>query len=438
MAHHHSNALSRDSSNEHSINDRLGLKLFLSFFWRNPKLMTIALILLVITSFLVLLPAILIGRSLEILLTEGYTRQFLILASSIVLVAILNYLVSTLSNYYYAITAFALERDVRQEFFDSLVDSSMTFHDRNNSSQLLSLGLNEVHFMSGGAMMVRFLIQSFISIVFVLVYFDRLFPSRAITVAVIIGFILYFILVFTHAAKIGPIRTELSNSLAALTEQSQEIFRGIQVVRSFNYSQREIERFEHITKVNAKLSEKEGRARAFYVPGLILILITASVFTYSLTLVQDGLMSIGTLIEVIGLLLTLQLLNFSIPSVILSVRAGLINADRIANKMMSAKKLQLVEHKGNEKSNQVINNTINEIKFDDVTFAYPGYSKAVLRHLNFTITAGENVVLIGGPGSGKSSLLKLLLGLYPNQHGSISINGEDIKTISESVIRKNI
>jgi len=434
MSNHNTNSIQRSPTNRNQTNS--GVRLFLSFFWRNPKSIAVALVLLLVNTILVLLPAILIARSLEILLTEGYGRSFIIMAAIIIVVAILSYITSAISSYSFMTTTFALERDVRQEFFDSLVDSSLTFHDQNNSSRLLSLGMNEVHFMSGGAMMLRIIIQSMISTIIVIWYFDKFFESFII-LSMAISFVFYFYAVFSYAKKVGPIRTERSNLIASLTEQSQEIFRGIQVVKSHSSHSREIERFRKTNAVNAKLSEREGQLRAFYLPGLILIAIMASIFMLSLSLVQNGTMRITQLVEVMGLLLTIQVLNFTIPSVSLTIRGALINAARISTKIESAKKMSS-STKQTEAPNQSFDHPIREIKFNDVSFAYPGYSKVAVKRLDFTINSGERIVLLGGPGSGKSSLLKLILGLYDAQEGSISFDGTDIREIDEYSLRKNV
>jgi len=411
-----------------------GTKLFYSFFWRNPKLTFIALSLLVLNSIIILIPAVLIGRSLAILLTEGYTTNFIQMASLIPLTAIIAYGTATFSNYYFMITAFAMECDIRTEFFDAMIESSMTFHDKNNSSKLLSLGLNEVHFMSGGAIMVSYILQSLITAVIVLFYFNTLFATN-ILIYLVLGFVIYFFATYRYAGKVTPIRTARSDALAVLTEQSQEIFRGIQIVRSFSAEKREIDRYKAISQENAKYSEQEGKLRAFYLPQLVLIIITLSVFSFSLLQVQAGILSISQLVEITGLLLTLQFLNFTIPSVILAIRGALVNADRIQNKIYEANDLTDYSNQIKLIGSQKVDK-ITEIEFRDVTFAYPGSTQASLKQLSFTIQAGEKIVLLGGPGSGKSSLLKLLLRFYQPQYGEILINGENLADFHQSEIRK--
>lgn len=411
-----------------------GLKLFLSFFWRNPGLMTIAIIFLIVNTFLTLIPAVLIARALDILLNQGYGSEFLKIASLMLVVALANYIATLLSSYSFTITAFAMERDVRKEFFDAVVDSSLAFHDKNNSSNLLSLGLNEAHIMSAGAMMLRTILQSAISMIIVLFYFNSIYRP-VLTISVTIGFLLYFIMSFQYAEKIVPVRRDRSVSLAELTEESQEIFRGIQVVKSFSSQKRELDRFKGTSAKNATMTRKEGQFRAFYLPALLLIIITIAVFGYSLALVRDNTLSIQVLIEAVGLLLTIQLLNLQLPTILLGVRGSLINAERIADKITVAKEMKKQESR---KNNSLESKPISKIHFDDVTFAYPSTFKAVIKQITLTVRAGEKIVLLGGPGSGKSSLMKLILGLYTPQHGHIYVNDKDLRDLDELELRQNI
>ncbi len=82
---------------------RSGTHLFISFFWKNPVLLTGAIFLIIINSILTLLPAFIIGESLDILESDGYGSRFITFASIILIVAILNYVVSFTSNYVFGI-----------------------------------------------------------------------------------------------------------------------------------------------------------------------------------------------------------------------------------------------------------------------------------------------------------------------------------------------
>ncbi|OLS29247.1 MAG: hypothetical protein HeimC2_00940 [Candidatus Heimdallarchaeota archaeon LC_2] len=222
-----------------------GTHLFLSFFWRKPKLITGILFLILVNSLVTLLPAIFIGRSLGIFEDEGYSSAFRQTALVILFAAFANYILSFTSNYALGVSSFKYERDIRQEYFDVIQGHSLKFHNVNNSSKLLSLGMNEIALIRHAYMPgLRMIIQAIFSVVLTLIFMERLIRIELV-IFTLFGFIIYFILAYQYARKIEPIRNELSESLGDMTEKSQEIFRGIDVVRSFNSQKREILR--HIT-----------------------------------------------------------------------------------------------------------------------------------------------------------------------------------------------
>ncbi|MHA2169353.1 MAG: ABC transporter ATP-binding protein [Candidatus Kariarchaeaceae archaeon] len=412
---------------------RSGTHLFMSFFWKNPILLTGAIFLIIVNSILTLLPAFIIGESLDILESDGYGSKFITFASIILVVAILNYIVSFTSNYVFAITSIAYERDIRQEYFDVIQDHSLTFHNENNSSKLLSLGMNEIQLIQHAIMpALRMILQSLFSIILLLLFMSQLIELNLVLIT-LGGFIFYFIMAYQYAKRIGPIRIRLSESIGDLTEQSQEIFRGIDVVRSLSAQKREIKRFNHSSTQYANLAKTESRIAAFYYPGLILLLLTAVIFSFTLFDVRDGSLSVGEMIEVIGMLLTLQFLNFTMPMSLLNIRAALTNSNRLWEKM------NWVDEQG--QTGEAINGDINwksEIKFENVSFSYGEKFGTSLTNLNVNIPANSKVALIGGPGSGKSTFLKLLLQLYHPQEGKITIDAKDFAGIPDQVIRNHV
>lgn len=79
-----------------------------------------------------------------------------------------------------------------------------------------------------------------------------------------------------------------------------------------------------------------------------------------------------------------------------------------------------------------------EIEFRDVQFTYPGHTEPALRGVSFHIKPGEHVVVIGRVGSGKTTLQKLMLGLYPPGEGTVRIDGVDLRQLDPADVRRNI
>ncbi len=410
-----------------------GTHLFLSFFTRTPVIIIGVLFLILINSMASLLPAIFIGRSLGILESDGWGTAFIQSSMVILIVAILNYILSVSSNYVLGITSFKYERDIRQEYFDVIQNHSLRFHNENNSSKLLSIGMNEIQLIRHAIMPgMRMLLQGLFSVVLTLFIISQIILIEYV-ILIFFGFILYFILAYSYAQKIGPIRNQISESLGDMTEKSQEIFRGIDVVRSFNAQSEEIDKFAESSLAYRDLSKREGRLAAFYYPGLVLLLLTATVFAISLNEVRSGNIEFDEMIIVVGLLITLQFLNFQMPFALLELRAALVNSNRLWEKMnWEDSQEKLVE----ETDTQVDWN--GEIRFDNVSFAYGEDFRKSVKNANFVIPAKSKVALIGGPGSGKSTIFRLLLQLYQPQSGSISIGGVDLLEINNREIRDHI
>ncbi|MFX0015002.1 MAG: ABC transporter ATP-binding protein [Promethearchaeota archaeon] len=404
---------------------------YLSFFWRSPGLVLLSLVISLISVFLTLFPSILLGQAFSILQSEGFSQTFLLVCLAIIVTAIISFGITFIANYSWTVAAFRYERDIRQEFFDIIQEHSMTFHDEIDSSSLLSMAMNEISQMRMGVNpSMRMLSSSFLSMIFITSIFLVFNPTYFLIA--IIGFPLYLLLVIRYSKVIGPIREELASRLAIVTRDSQEIFRGIEVVRSFNRENHENKRFATTSNNYADIVTTEGRLSAFFWPALVLIALTALIFGLGLINLADNPASIDTFTSSVSMLLSLQFLNFMLPMAILNIRAGKANADRIWSKMTWQDPVPDTAQEG------VVPGWSGDIVFDEVSFSYGSSSKLALKNINITIPSGSRVAVIGGPGSGKSTFLKLLLRLYDPTEGQIKINGTPLTEIPAKEIRKGV
>ncbi len=404
---------------------------YLSFLWRSPGLVLLSLGISLISVFLTLFPSILLGQAFSILQSEGFSQTFLLICLGIIVTALLSFGITFVANYSWTIAAFRYERDIRQEFFDIIQEHSMTFHDEIDSSSLLSMAMNEISQMRMGVNpSMRMLSSSFLSMIFITIIFLAFDPIYFLIA--LFGFPLYLFLVVRYAAVIGPIREELASRLAVVTRDSQEIFRGIEVVRSFNKEDQENKRFALGSANYADIVTTEGRLSAFFWPALVLIALTAIIFGLGLINLADNPTTIDTFTSSVSMLLSLQFLNFMLPMAILNIRAGKANADRIWSKMTWQDPVPDTAQEG------VIPDWGGEIVFEDVSFSYRSSSKPALKNINLTIPSGSRIAVIGGPGSGKSTFLKLLLRLYDPTDGQIKINGTPLTEIPAAEIRQGV
>jgi ATP-binding cassette subfamily B protein len=405
---------------------------FFSFFWRSPGLVFLSLGVSLISTFLSLLPSLLLGVAFSILENTGFSDDFVITSLMIIGAAVLSFVFTFITNYSWTIAAFRFERDARQEFFDSVQAHSMTFHDEIDSSSLLSMAMQEISQMRMGINpSMRMATSSLLGITFILVIFAG--TNQIYFWVGFFGFLIYFILVYRFASVIGPIREELANDLAVVTRDSQEIFRGIEVVRSFNQEIKENRRFTLGSKKYADIVKKEGRLSAFFWPATVLLAITGIIFGLGLLRLAEDPSYIGTFTSSISLLLSLQFINFMLPMAILNIRAGKTNADRIW------KKMTWIDPVPDEADESIRADWNTDIVFENISFKYGvNGTKYALKDINVTIPQGSRVAVIGGPGSGKSTFLKLLLRLYDPTEGQILLGNTPMHDISAREIRNGV
>ena len=417
----------------------------IGWFWsglvRYPGLMISSWFIMVINSFVAILPGILLGLGIDILDTNGFGMQFIWIIIAIIGAALITWGTSFLSSYFWGLASYRFDRDLRQEFFDVVQEHSMAFHDEHDSGVLLSMAMNEINQMRFAFNpSLRHLVNSSLSIILTTSYFFIRITIGSeiigvgnwqIGLGISLGFILYFILAWQYSAKIGPVRRELATELGNVSSATQEAFRGLEVVRSFDNEDTEYEKFYEKSSRLAEKTKQEGYLASFYWPALIMIIATAVSFGLGLWWVSQGTMTYGQLTSMLTLLLQLVMLNFMIPQRLLSLQAGIINAKRIWNVMTFDD--PLVEPKVSAEADWS-----KDLSFNDVSFKYPGSERLVLENISFKVPPGSRVALIGGPGSGKSTVLKLLLRLYDPNSGSISLNGCSLNDMQTFDVRKDV
>ena len=360
-----------------------------------------------------------------------FSADFISILNWMIIYVVITFVGLGTSIYIWADTSFRVQRDMRQEFYEVTQEHSMAFYDVNDSGVILSMGMNEINqIRMAFHPSFRNLLNSFFIIIVTTVLIWQYDWILGVTIAS--AFVVYFIIAWIYAARVGPIRKKLATDLADLSAISQEMFRGIDVVRSFDNHEKEILKFNNKSNEYAVDMKREGYLSAFYWPSLITIAVAAAAFGYGLYSVIIGRYpNIGIMISVLGLLLNLNRQHFMIPSHLIFLQAGIQNAKRLWNVMDFADPLsQPVEPVEAEWDNAV--------KFNNVNFAYPGTEKIVLKDVSFNIPSGARVALIGGPGSGKSTILKLLLRLYDPSEGSIEIDGATVDSMHTRYVRFNV
>ena len=401
---------------------------------KHPFLTLGALILTVVASLFTALPFIILGQAIDVLRLEGFSPLFVSQTLLIVIVGLMYLVMNFTAGASWAAVITGWERDARQELFESLQDHSMAFHDQVDSKKILSISMQDINWirisLNPG---LRMIIGSFSAYGITAIVLWSI--SQILGIIMIAGFPIYLYFALRYAKIVDPVRRQRAVSMENLTSVSQEVFRGIEVVRAFGAEEREKQKFNRTSLNYANSVEQEGRLSAFFFPQLILILITTGTFLYGSTLLVAGSISVGDLIQILSLLIAIDAQNFMLPRSLLLLRGGFVNAQRILDLLNWQD--PLIESESTETQLDLT----GDIVFENVSFHYPnsnGNGSYALSNLNFRIPGGSNVALIGGPGGGKSSILKLLLRLYDPTEGAIKIGDIDLRKVPSASVRKAV
>jgi ABC-type multidrug transport system fused ATPase/permease subunit len=425
----------------------------LSGMTRNKTVAGVGLLLTMVSTLLTVFPSVFIGQAVdEINTAHALTAQFMIYVWLIVIFALVYMGLFFVGGWAWATLTLRWERDARQDFFEALQVNSMTFHDEFDSNRLLSVAMNDiqwVRFSLNPAMRnIASGLASFAITAFILVQMDWsqglsnmlsiqlggiTLPIYGFSMIMLIGFPIYLVFSYRYANAIEPVRRNRSENMEALTSTTQGVFQGIEVVRAFDAEDFETHKFHNVSKVQENLTAKEGKLSAFYLPALILAGMTTLAFGYAGYAVINRFLSVGQMIAILGLLTALQGLNFQLPMMLLVLRGGYVNAQRIVDFLNW-------EDPMSEPIDEVLDvDWTSDVVFDNVSFKY-GREKSenphfALKDLSITIPRGSRIALIGGPGAGKSTFLKLLLRLYDPTEGEIRVGGVNLRNVSTKSVR---
>lgn len=212
----------------------------------------------------------------------------------------------------------------------------------------------------------------------------------------------------------------------------QENLSGVRVVRAFGQQEREVEKFDRVNNDLRKKNLRLNELLAIYWGGGDAISMTQTLLTLVVCIIYacNGWITVGTLIVFTS---TLGMLLFPIRQL------GRTLSDA-GKAMVSMKRVQAIlnEEAEPDEPNALKPDLHGDIVFDHVSFAYPDDNVPVLRDVSFTIPAGKTAAVLGGTGSGKSTMMYLLQRLYTPTSGKITIGGVDIQQIDRKYLRAHV
>ncbi len=335
------------------------------------------------------------------------------------------------SSFFNEVIAHRITTDMTYDLFETLQDRSLTYHDGKDVGEIMSRATNDTRAVNYGLSPgVRMLFGSITvwGVGFYVVYgVEPLFAY-----AMLVIFIVYLALTISYAKKVAPLSKLSLETLVDVSSIASDSFNGIRDLKAYVSLSRMKRNFAKATATQTRVKEKEGEVGAWFYPDIILRLFILLLIGYATTLLTSGALGIDRFV----LLLTTTAMVVAMGEELNWVSFILIQsltATRRLHEFMNDKDPHYIMD-GDVK----FEGMSARIEFADVSFRYPGTEVDVLMDLSFTIEDSETLAIIGSPGSGKSTLTKLIQRLYTPTSGEIRLDGIPLSKFENSSLRRNI
>lgn len=343
--------------------------------------------------------------------------------------------------------SFKASEKLRDEYFKKLQKLPSDFYDRSQIGDLMSLATNDVEavrFALGPGILV------FADAVFFLLFIPPamfwLSPKLALVSLapmVMVPFIIMYVEKLIHD-RFDKVQAQFSK----LSAFSQENLEGIRIIKAFVREWTQITRFSSIGREFVKLNLKLAKVQSIFEPLFMLALALGlvSLFLFAGKDVMAGIVGLGTFVAFTRYLdqLVWPMMAFGLS--VTYYERGKTSLARILKVLNQREEPLVVSHSIVEEYSQRIEEGKNAqeghsdvlIEACNLTFYYPGQSHPALKNVSFRIEKGKRTALVGTIGSGKSTIVRLLLGLYEVPPGMLFWNGVDVTSISLEKRREKI
>lgn len=345
---------------------------------------------------------------------------------------------SITAQFFAAKAAVGVSTKLRQALFDHIEDLSFTDIDKAGTSTMITRMTSDVNQVQSGInMTLRLFLRSPI------IVFGAMIMAFTIDVKCALIFVvaipLLSIVVFGIILSTIPMYKKVQSRLDQVLGITRENLTGVRVIRAFHQEAKEEERFRENNEALSAMQIFVGKISACMNPVTYIIVngaIIALIYTGAVQ-VNIGNLSQGEVVAIINYMNQILVELVKLANLIVTMTKALACADRVASVFEIGADAAYMGAQ-NQKLADKVDKSAPFLDFKHVSLTYQGAGAPTLQDMNFTVNRGDTVGIIGGTGSGKTSLVNLIPGFYPATEGEILLEGRDIKTMSDEELRGRI
>lgn len=366
-------------------------------------------------------------------IVNGDTSYIIEIGGFMLLVAGISGIFTIIASLLSSKAATAFGKDLRRVLFTKAEEFSLHEFDKVGTSSMITRTTNDITQVQQVTIMImRFMVTAPIMAIGGIVMAMSKDKKLTLVLAVAIPFLI--LVIFIVARKAIPMFKLMQKKIDKINLVLRENLTGIRVIRAFNRIDDEKKRFEEASYDFTSTAIKVNKMMAFVMPVMMFVMSATSVaiIWFGGIRIDNGNMQVGDMMAFIQYAMQIMFSFIMLAMMFVMIPRAEASAERI-NEVLNMQP---------EISNPIKPLTAEDkrgyIEFKDVTFSYPGAEEPAIRNISFSVRPGETTAIIGGTGSGKSTLINLIPRFYDVKSGSILVNGVDIRDMSQQDLRRKI
>lgn len=380
-----------------------------------------------------LLVPIVIARIIDVGIAgndKGFILQNFFL---LILMAAAGLTVSITAQYFAAKASTGFACQLRQAVFNHIQNFSYTELDSLGTDTLITRLTDDINQVQNGVNMgLRLLLRSPFIVLgsMVMAFTINLRCALIFAAAIPVLFLVVFVIMYKSIPLFGKVQSRLDR----VTGLTRESLTGVRVIRAFCREKEAVEEFDKNSLALTRLNELVGRLSALLNPATYVLINLATVFLISTAGIQVNIggMQQGEVVALYNYMAQMIIELIKLASLIITLNKAAACARRVADILKIPSTMRFLDESVEASpSNQAI-------AFQNVTFSYADTKAPSLSHISFSVNKGQTVGIIGGTGSGKTTLVNLIARFYDTTTGTIFLNGQDICNYSLSDLRDKI
>jgi ATP-binding cassette subfamily B multidrug efflux pump len=322
-----------------------------------------------------------------------------------------------------------IEFDLKNEIYNHYQKLDLAFFKRNATGDLMnriSEDVSQVRMYLGPGIM--YTINLIVLVAMIVTQMVKISPS--LTFYVLLPLPLLSFLIYWVSSKMNLMSTKVQQEQSRMSTIAQETFAGIRVIKAYNRDQEVLEKFESSANEYKTRSMRLVLINALFMPTIIFLIGLSTLVAIYLggLMTYDKQISLGDIVAFIFFVNNLTWPFASVGWVTSIIQRAAASQKRINEFLETAPEIS------NPSSNEF--SFDGRIEFNNVTFTYPNTGIMAIENLSFKINKGDTLAIVGKTGSGKSTILNLIMRQYDCDSGEVLVNGIDIKKINLDAFRE--